>query len=282
VAVQASDVKKLRERTGAGMLDCKNALSEADGDFKKAEKILKERGIAAASKRSGRATNEGRIFSSVETKKGGLVELACETDFVARNEDFITFGNKIVNDAVKSGSEEITPTIEEEVKELVSTMKENIKVRRIRILEAADNELIVDYIHGEGRIGVLIKIKAEDSAALEKEEVKTFAFDCALHVAAFNPTYLSKEVVDKEYLTEQEQIFTKQAEQLGKPENVMQGIVKGKLNKHLSEICFLNQGFVKEEKKSVEKIMNELSKSIGSKLSITDYAYFSVGEELSS
>ncbi len=282
MAVQASDVKKLRERTGAGMLDCKNALSEADGDFKKAEKILKERGIAAASKRSGRATNEGRIFSSVETKKGGLVELACETDFVARNEDFITFGNKIVNDAVKSGSEEITPTIEEEVKELVSTMKENIKVRRIRILEAADNELIVDYIHGEGRIGVLIKIKAEDSAALEKEEVKTFAFDCALHVAAFNPTYLSKEVVDKEYLTEQEQIFTKQAEQLGKPENVMQGIVKGKLNKHLSEICFLNQGFVKEEKKSVEKIMNELSKSIGSKLSITDYAYFSVGEELSS
>lgn len=282
MAVQASEVKKLREKTGAGMLDCKNALSEAGGDFKRAEKILKERGIASASKRSARATNEGRIFSSVENKKGGLVELSCETDFVARNEDFIIFGNKIVNDAVKSGSEDITPTIEEEVKELISTMKENIKVRRIKIIESADNELIVDYIHGEGRIGVLIKLKAEDSSALEKEEVKTFAFDCALHVAAFNPMYLSKEVVDKEYLSEQEQIFTKQAEQLGKPENVMQGIVKGKLNKHLSEICFLNQGFVKEEKKSVEKIMDELSKSVGTKLSITDYAYFSVGEELSS
>jgi elongation factor Ts len=282
VAVQASDVKKLREKTGAGMLDCKNALSEADGDFKKAEKILKERGIAAASKRSARATNEGRIFSNVQNKRGGLVELSCETDFVARNEDFITFGNKIVNETVEAGSEEITPAIEEEVKELISTIKENIKIRRIKIIEAAENELIVDYIHGEGRIGVLIKLKAEDGTALEKEEVKNFAFDCALHVAAFNPMYLSKEVVDKEYLEEQEQIFTKQAEQLGKPENVMQGIVKGKLNKHLSEICFLNQGFVKEEKKSVEKIMDELSKSVGTKLSITDYAYFSVGEELSS
>ena len=282
MAVQASDVKKLREKTSAGMLDCKNALSEADGDFKKAEKLLKERGIAAASKRSARATNEGRIFSNVQNKHGGLVELSCETDFVARNEDFITFGNKIVNDAVESGSEDITPAIEEEVKELISTIKENIKIRRIKIIEAAENELLVDYIHGEGRIGVLIKMKAEDSSALEKEEVKNFAFDCALHVAAFNPMYLSREAVDKEYLEEQEQIFTKQAEQLGKPENVMQGIVKGKLNKHLSEICLINQGFVKEEKKSVEKIMDELSKSVGTKLSITDYAYFSVGEELSS
>jgi elongation factor Ts len=282
VAVTAADVKKLREITGAGMLDCKKALSEADGDFRKAERILKEQGMAAAEKRRGRATNEGRIFSKVKDGKGGLLELACETDFVARNKDFIEFGEEVITAIIDENLREISLEIENRVKEIISTLKENITIRRFDTLFAEENEILVDYIHGEGSIGVIVKMQAENGDALHDDRVTNLAFDCALHVAAFNPMYLSKDTVDEDYLKEQEEIFKSQAEKLGKPEKVLEGIVKGKLNKHLSEICLVNQGFVKEEKKSVQQVMDEVGKQVGTKLSITDFLYYRVGEELSS
>lgn len=282
MAVTAADVKKLREITGAGMLDCKKALSEADGDFRKAERILKEQGMAAAEKRRGRATNEGRIFSKVKDGKGGLLELACETDFVARNKDFIEFGEEVITAIIDENLREISLEIENRVKEIISTLKENITIRRFDTLFAEENEILVDYIHGEGSIGVIVKMQAENGDALHDDRVTNLAFDCALHVAAFNPMYLSKDTVDEDYLKEQEEIFKSQAEKLGKPEKVLEGIVKGKLNKHLSEICLVNQGFVKEEKKSVQQVMDEVGKQVGTKLSITDFLYYRVGEELSS
>lgn len=280
--IKASDVKQLRETTGAGMLDCKDALKEAEGDFKQAEKILKEKGIAAAAKRSGRTSNEGRIFIHVNDDRAGILELSSETDFVARNEDFITFGEEITAAVVNVNMFQVTPEIDHRVKELISTLKENITIKRFETIEIGKDELVMDYIHGEGRIGVLVKIQSEDPFKLQDENVKSFAFDLALHVAAFNPYYLSKDTVEKEYLAEQEAIFRKQAEQLGKPEKVLDGIVTGKLNKHLSEICLLSQGFVKEEKKSVEKYMNEVATNAGTKLSVTDYKYYRVGEDSSS
>lgn len=280
MAVQAADVKKLREITGAGMLECKKALTETDGDIKKAEKVLKERGVAAATKRSGRATNEGRIFSHTKGDAGGLLELACETDFVARNSDFVSFGENLIAKVVEDGRTEVDSELEQKVKELISILKENIKIRRFDTINSSENEMLIDYIHGEGRIGVIVKFHAEDASKLQEERVKNLAFDCALHVAAFNPIYLSKDTVEADYLKEQEEIFYKQVQQLGKPEKVLEGIVKGKLNKHLSEICLLNQGFVKEEKKSVQQILQEVSKEIGTTLSITGYLYYRVGEEL--
>ena len=277
--IKAADVKRLRDKTGAGMLDCKKALNEANGDFAEAEKKLKEMGLAAAAKRSGRATNEGRIFTRVGEKKAAILELACETDFVARNADFIELGKNLLETIIEKDLEEVNDELNEMVKDTISTIKENMTLKRFRTLEIGGNELVSEYVHGEGAIGVLVKIKADSAETLAKEQVKQFAFDTALHIAAFNPLYLDQDSVDDQYRKDQEAIFRKQAESLGKPEKVMEGIIKGKLKKHFSEICLLDQGFVKEEKTSVAKVMKNIAKEVGGELSITDFAYFRVGED---
>ncbi len=277
--IKPADVKKLRDKTGAGMMDCKKALVDAGGDFAKAEKLLKEQGLAAAAKRSDRATNEGRVFTKITDGKAGALELSCETDFVARNENFVNSGNELLDAIVADNLSEITPELDEKVKLVISKIKENISIKRFKVLDVAENDVCVDYIHGEGGIGVLVKISADSKEAAENPKVKEFAFDCALHIAAYSPMFLSRETVGADYLKEQEEIFTKQAENLDKPANVLQGIVKGKINKLYSQICLLDQPFVKDDKNSVEKVMNALAKEIGSKLTLVDFVYFRVGEE---
>lgn len=281
MAVTAADVKKLRDKTGAGMMDCKKALVEADGDFAKAERILKELGKAAAAKRSGRATNEGRIFAKEAGNKAVLLELACETDFVARNETFIALGEELCDDVLARGISEPDATQEERVKDAISTIKENMSLRRFTTIEKEDGDIFSIYLHGDtSRIGGIVRVSASDPTALQKEEAKEFAFDCALHVVAFRPLYLSTDAVDEAYKKEQEEIFTEQAKNLGKPEKVLQGIVQGKLKKHFAEICFLEQGFVKDEKKSVSAVAGEVGKTAGATIDIADYRVYSVGEEI--
>jgi elongation factor Ts len=277
MTIKAADVKKLRDMTGAGMMECKKALTESEGDFKKAEKLLKELGLAAAAKRSGRATDQGRVFTKVTDDKALILELACETDFVARNTDFIKLGDQMLQAAYDNGYTEINDELNKMVTDLISKIKENMSAKRLAVLDIADNEYVAQYIHGEGSIGVLVKIAAEDASKLT-EEVKEFAFDCALHIAAFNPAYKDKSDVEQSYIDEQVEIFSKQVAALGKPANVVENIVKGKLNKHFTEISFLQQGFVKDDKVSVEKKLAELSKAVGTKLSIADYISYRVGE----
>ena len=276
--IKASDVKALREKTGAGMLDCKNALVETKGDFKAAEKKLKELGLAAAAKRSGKAANEGRVFSCVTKTCASLVEISCETDFVARNQEFIDLGTTITSIAAEGCLSEATGELNSLVDDLKSKIKENMNLKRIRSIPIGDNEIAMDYIHGEGKIGVVVKAKVDKSDVLENEDVKAFIFDCALHIAAFNPLYLNREDVEESYLAEQQDIFTKQAANLGKPENVLAGIIKGKLNKHMSEIVMAEQGFVKEEKISVAKKLEEIGKQAGGTIKLCDFLYFRVGE----
>lgn len=281
MAVTAADVKKLRDKTGAGMMDCKNALTEANGDFAKAERILKELGKAAAAKRSGRATNEGRIFAYTYGNDGVLLELACETDFVARNETFVALGEDLAKEVIERDLTEPDEKLETRVKDTISTIKENMSLRRFDRIRKSDNEIFASYIHGDsGRLGGIVKVGAEASSALERDEVKDFAFDCALHVVAFRPIALSGETVDDAYLTEQKEIFMQQAKNLGKPEKVLEGIVQGKLRKHLSEICLLEQGFVKDEKKSVGAVAKEISKEAGTAITVTDFLVYAVGEEI--
>lgn len=277
--IKPADVKKLRDKTGAGMMDCKKALIEAGGEYAKAEKLLKEMGLAAAEKRSGRATNEGRIFTKVEKDGAVIIELACETDFVARNENFIKIGQELCSEILDKKLDQVTPELDEKIKGVISTIKENISLKRFTRLELGADECAADYIHGEGGIGVLVHFKADNPALFEKAEVKEFVFDCALHIAAFNPLYLSKETVDPAYLKEQEEIFTKQTEGMDKPEKVLQGIIKGKLNKHLSQICFMDQGFVKDDKVSVAKKLKELGSSVGGKLDIVNFTYYKLGDD---
>jgi len=281
VDIKATDVKKLREMTGAGMMDCKKALTEAGGDFQKAEKVLKEQGLAAAAKRSGRATNEGRVFTLINEKKAGILEISCETDFVARNDNFVALGKEIVADMVNNGVAADGPELAVKIQNAITTIKENMAVRRGAVIEADADESLTDYVHGDsGRIGVIVKIKADKPELLSQEPVASFAFDLALHVAAFRPQFLSAETVDEKYRTEQEEIFVAQARQLDKPENILQGIAKGKMKKHLSQICLLEQGFVKDEKRPVSQAAKDLSKEVGGDISVTGYVYYSVGEAL--
>ncbi|THB67025.1 MAG: elongation factor Ts [Spirochaetaceae bacterium] len=279
MAITAADVKQLREKTGAGMMDCKKALTEADGDFAKAEKILKEMGLAAAAKRDGRATNEGRIFSHVGNTAAGLLEVASETDFVARNETFIAMGNDLVKTMTESNLTVDSAEVKETTVQAVSTIKENITARRFVRMEASSNDIIADYIHGDGNIGVLIKLTADSPTAKDNEAVNELCFNLALHAAAYRPLYLSEDQVEGSYIEEQKSIFLKQAENLGKPEKVMQGIVAGKMKKHLAEICFVNQGFVKEDKKAVSEIIAETGNKAGVKLTLSDYIVYTVGQE---
>lgn len=280
MAVTPQEVKKLRDKTGAGMLDCKNALVKSNGDFAAAEKILKEQGLASADKRVGRATNNGSVFTCIEGGKAAMAELTCETDFVAKNEVFRTAGEKIANAVAVAGSSEKTDALELMVKEAISVLKENMLLGKVVCWDVADNELVVNYSHNEGQIGVLIKLTCDSAATAAKDEVKALAFDLALHVAAFNPTYLNRDGVDPAYLKDQEDIFTTQANNMGdKPEKVIIGIVQGKLKKHLGQICFVDQGFVKEDKKSVAQVLTETAKAAGGTIELTDYAYIAVGQE---
>ncbi|RKX85755.1 MAG: translation elongation factor Ts [Spirochaetes bacterium] len=275
--IKAAEVKKLRQKTGAGMVDCKNALVKAEGNPVKAERILKELGLAAAAKRSGRATNQGSIFTLIESKEAVILEVGCETDFVANNKDFTILGNKLAQMALNNNS---TEEMNVKVTETISIIKENISLKRFKKMSIADDELVVNYIHGGGSIGILVKLQSEKKEALEDEKVKTMAFDCALHIAAFNPEHLSRDLIPAEYVKEQEEIFTVQAKNLGRPEKVLEGIVKGKMNKHFGEICFLDQPFVKDDKQSVSKVLEALSKEVGSKIQVTEFIYYRVGEEI--
>lgn len=280
--IKASDIKDLREKTGAGMMDCKKALVEAGGDPVKAEKMLKEWGLAGVAKRAGRATNEGRIFVAGDDKKIVAIELACETDFVARNEDFIKFGNQTVQTCLDKKWNSTNDQLENMVKDVASVIKENIFLKRVIVMEAAAGEHLHSYMHGEGRIAVIVKAKADKAEAYANADVQTFIHDVALHIAAFNPSFLDQSRVSAEWVKEQQEIFAKQVEgdekMKGKPANVIEGILKGKVSKLMSEICLMDQGFVKDEKQKVSAVIQALQKSSGTNITIADYAYIRVGE----
>ncbi len=276
MAISAQIVKELRDATGAGMMDCKKALVQADGDFAKAEKILKEMGLAAVAKRADRATDNGRIFARVRDGKAVLLELVCETDFVAKNEDFIALGEKMTDMVIDNGYTEKNDALEAEVKDLITKIKENMSLSRLQVWDVDENTIVGSYVH-EGALATLVFLTTDNKAILETAEVKELANDLALHVAAYTPSYLSKESVDSAYIEENTEIFMKQAASLGKPEKVLAGIVQGKMAKHLAEICFLLQPFVKDDSMSVEKKVAQVGKDAGASLKVVNYAFFKVG-----
>lgn len=279
MAVTPADVKKLRDKTLAGMLDCKKALQACNGDFAAAEKHLKEQGLASADKRSGRATNAGAVFTAVNGSTASVVELTCETDFVAKNDAFKKSGQKIADVVAEKKYTAINEELETLVKEAISVLKENMVLSKISTMELAETDCAVDYLHNGGAIGVMVKLSCDSADTAAKDEVKALGTDLALHAAAFNPSYLNRDAVDASYLKEQEEIFRAQAANMDKPEKVIEGIVKGKLNKHLSQICFVDQAFVKNDKLSVKQAIAETAKAVGGSIELTAYIYNMVGEE---
>ena len=284
--ISAGDVKALREKTGAGLMDCKNALVETEGDFAKAEKLLKEKGLAAVEKRSGRATNEGKIFIKIKDNGADgsaavLVELASETDFVARNPEFIALGGAIADRVLEKGYTEPNEELNNMVSDLASKIRENMGLKRIKTLKADAGACLTSYIHGNGAIGVVAKVSADKAEAFQNEEAKEFAFTIALHIAAYNPFAIDRTKIDPEWLKEQEGIFRTQMEKdesmQGKPEKVLENILKGKVSKFLNEICLMDQIYVKDEKMTVAQALADAGKRFGMKLSVEDFVYFKVG-----
>ncbi|MDR2602175.1 MAG: translation elongation factor Ts [Spirochaetaceae bacterium] len=281
MAVTAADVKALREKTGAGPAECKNALTETNGDFEAAVKLLKEKGLAAAEKRADRATNQGRIAVKTAEDAAALVELVTETDFVARNPEFIALADEIAQTVLDKRIKEPTGELNDMVKALATKIRENMSLKRIKLLEAGEGVILGSYIHGEGAIGVAAALGSDKPEALKTKEAQDLVFSLAMHAAAFNPQALSKADIKPEIIKEQEEIFRKQMEKdeklKDKPANVLDGILKGKMNKYLADLSFVDQAYLKNEKITVAKALEEAGKAAGAKFEIKDYVYFKAG-----
>ena len=273
--IKAADVKALRDATGAGMMECKNALVECKGDAAAATKLLKEKGLAAVEKRAGRSTSEGRIFIKEQGSKIAIAELTCETDFVAKNADFLKVGETIVGEVLAKGYTAVNEALSNMLLDLATKIRENMSVRRIELVDVPAGAVAAHYVHSDGKTGVITVLGCEP--ATSSPEVKQFAFDCCLHIAAFAPRYLKRDDVDAAYIAEQKEIFTVQTAELNKPDNVKAGIVQGKLNKHLADICFMDQMFVKDDKVSVAKKMDQVGKEAGTKLTLLKVVNFQLG-----
>jgi elongation factor Ts len=281
MAISAADVKKLREKTGAGPMECKKALEEASGDFAAAEKHLKEKGLAAIEKRSERAANEGKIFIKIENNKAVLVELASETDFVARNPDFIALGETIAKRALEKGYDAPNEELSGLVTELAAKIRENMSLKRLKTITAGGNEYLTSYIHGDGAIGIVVKLGADKP--LDGAETEPFAYSLAMHIAAFSPLVLDQSKLDPAFIKEQEDIFRKQMETdenlKDKNEKQKEGILKGKLGKYLKSICMLDQGYIKDEKITVAQALENFGKQAGAKVCVAEYISYKVGQE---
>lgn len=281
MAVTAADVKKLRDVTGVGPAECKKVLTETDGDFDKAVKILKEKGLAAAAKRSDRATNQGRVSVKVKNGTAALVELATETDFVARNPEFIALGETIADKILDEGWAETDERLAGMVQELATKIRENMSLKRIKVVKTAANQSLAAYVHGDGAIGVVVVVSASRPDVFANEDVKAFVFSLAMHVAAFNPAAMSAGDVDPALINEQAEIFRKQMdadEKLqGKPSNVLEGILNGKIKKYLADICFLDQNYIKNDKITVKQALADTGKQRGAEFNIDCYVSFRVG-----
>ncbi len=288
MVISAADVKKLRDTTGAGPMECKKALTETNGDFAAAEKLLKEKGLAAVEKRAERATNEGKIFIKIKKMPQGgsaavLVELASETDFVARNPEFIELGDVIAEKAIDQSIDAPTEELSAMVTDLATKIRENMSLKRLKRLAASDNEFLTQYIHGDGAIGIVVKIAADKSDVFASADAQAFANSLAMHIAAFNPDVLDQSKLDPAFIAEQEEVFRHQLaadESLaGKTDQQKTGILKGKLSKYLKSICMLDQGYIKDEKITVAQALENFGKQSGSKVSIVEYVCFKVGQE---
>lgn len=287
MGVSASDVKTLRERTGAGMMDCKKALVESNGDLDEAVKFLREKGLAAVEKRAGRATNEGRVSVYIEGdgckgSKAAIVELSSETDFVAKNADFIALGETIAKRAIEKNISEPNDELNGMVTELAAKIRENMSLKRLKLVCAGAGQYLCSYIHGEGQMGVIVKLAADKAEALKAPQTAQLAHDLAMHIVWANPTAIDESGIDPAFIKENEEIFrTQMAEDeslKGKPEKVLGGILQGKVKKLLKSVCLMDQGFIKDEKISVSQQMQNVGKEVGAKFSIAEYVCFKVGE----
>lgn len=285
--ITAKDVAELRKQTGVGMMDCKKALVEADGDTEKAILILREKGLATQAKKAGRAASEGIVTAVVKNGVGVVVEVNSETDFVAQNDEFKAFVDTVANTIIESNPADIDAllatkasgsdmTVKELYDELFLKIRENMSIRRFERFEG----VLVPYVHGGGSIGVMVKLDTD--IAPDNAEMLTAGKNCALQIAAMNPKYLDEASVPESAIEEEKNIMLVQMnddpKMASKPEQVKAKIIDGKIGKFYKENCLLDQTFVKDDKVSVKQYLDSVAKAQGGKLTVSEFVRYERGE----
>ena len=293
MAITAAMVKELREISGAGMMDCKKALTATEGDMDKAMEFLREKGLATAQKKASRIAAEGIVMLKVaeDSKKAVAVEVNAETDFVAKNEKFQAYVAQVAEQALETEAADIdaflaetwkfdtTKTVNEALAGQVAVIGENMKIRRFQKVEE-ENGFVASYTHMGGKIGVLVDVVTD----VVNDEIKEMAKNVAMQIAALNPKYTNRSEVSEEYIAHEKEILMAQIQndpkESQKPEKVIQGMISGRINKELKEICLLDQVYVKAEdgKQSVEKYVAEVAKANAANVTIKGFVRYETGE----
>ncbi len=286
MAFTAQDVKTLREMTNCGMMDCKKALTETDGDMDKAVEFLREKGLATAAKKAGRIASEGMVEAVVLDGAAVAVEVNSETDFVAKNVDFQNFVHAIAEVIAKENPADVealkemkindSQTVGDALTEKIATIGENMNIRRFARFEGVNQA----YIHAGGRIGVLVNFEVADAAKAETEEFKTMAKDVAMQIAAVTPEYVRETEIPAERVEKEKEILTAQALNEGKPANIVEKMVVGRIKKFFKEICLVDQAFVKDQDITVGQYVQNVAKALGTEINIVKFARLEKGEGL--
>lgn len=285
-AITAKMVKDLRELTNAGMMDCKKALTEADGDMDAAVEILRKSGLAMAAKKAGRIAAEGLVAFKVseDGKKGAIVEVNSETDFVAKNEMFQNYVASVAAQALNSGAadmdafkaepwiEDASKTVQDALVEKVAVIHENLQIRRFAKIEAEG--YVGSYSHGGGRIGVLVEMICDQVNDAVKEAGK----NVAMQIAALNPQFVNRDAIPADFLNKEREILLEQASKENKPQNIIEKMVEGRLTKEMKEICLMDQAYFKNDELTVAKYLKEVSKEVGFTVDVKSYIRYETGE----
>jgi elongation factor Ts len=277
MSITTSMIKDLRDATSLGIADCKKALEQTNGDFDGAIKLLREKGAAVAAKRASKEANEGKIeaYISEDNQQASMIEVNCETDFVTRNEDFQSFVEELKQDSINHVCDTMAEAVSERMEEKMAQIGEKISLRRNVKWVIDGIGAIGSYIHMGGTVGVLIELSCDKSETISNQIFKDLLKDLTLHVAAANPEFLSRDDVPSDQVESEKDIFRKQL--VGKPENIIENILMGKINKYYSQICFLEQGFVKEEKQSIKNLISEKSKQLDDNINVVRYIRYQLG-----
>lgn len=287
MAITTEDIKQLREMTGAGILDCKKALQEADGNLDQAVESLRKKGLAAASKKASREANDGLVSAAISAdgKIGAMVELNCETDFVARTDDFQKFAAALLRQVLEQPLTSVEALLEapfinnpghavaQELTETIAKLGENMRVPRIARYELGSSGVIDSYIHLGSRVGVLVEV----SGAAASAELTALAHDVALQIAAASPRYITEAEIPAAEIEAEKNIYRAQIAEDKKPDNIKERIVEGKLQKWYSEVALMHQEFVKDNDLTIAKLLQQKSKALGGEIKIERFARFELG-----
>ncbi|MGI6216245.1 MAG: translation elongation factor Ts [Coriobacteriales bacterium] len=285
--ITAALVKQLREMTSVGMMECKKALVEADGDIDKAVDILRTHGLAAAAKKAGRATNEGTVIVKVNDDHtvGAILELNCETDFVGTNEVFLGYADRICTAVLENDAADVDAlkkcsldgeTVEDILNDAIHKLGENMQIARFKKVES--DGYIASYIHMGGKIGIIVDYAIGNKATGDNPEFIQFSKDVAMQVAAMNPVSVSRDTVPDDVKAHEMEIYKAQAAESGKPENIQEKIATGRMEKFYKENCLLEEAFVKDNDKTVGQLMGEVAKAVGDTIDVNSFVRFVLGE----